>query len=50
METRYYINGSQVTKEEAEKQKQINDSVMQIEDLNEWLKAASSINFIVELK
>ena len=46
---KYYINGQEVTKEEAEKQDKINQEIMKIEDIGEWLKEAHKCNFIVTI-
>lgn len=46
---RYYINGREVSKDQADQQKIINDEIMAIEDLEEWLEAAKQIRFIVEV-
>ena len=35
---RYYIGGEQVTPEQAEEQKRINDAAMATDDPAEWLK------------
>lgn len=48
--TKYYINGKKATKEEAEKQEKINNDVMNIEDLEEWLKNASKCEFIISIE
>lgn len=48
--TKYYIDGKTVTKEEMEKQEKINIDVMNIENLEEWLKNASKLKFIISVE
>lgn len=47
--TKYYINGKQVTNEEAEKQDKINKEIMEIKDNEEWLRAMQKAEFIVKI-
>lgn len=46
---RYFINGQEVTKEQAEEQQKINDELMKIEDVTEWLEAMKQARFIVRI-
>lgn len=47
---RYFINGQEVTKEQAEEQRKINDEVMKIENTAEWLEAMKQARFIVRIE
>ena len=47
---RYFINGQEVTKEQAEEQQKINDEAMKIEDIAEWLEAMKQARFIVRIE
>lgn len=44
---RYFIGADEVTEKDAKKQDDINRAIMQIEDPEEWLKAAGRAKFIV---
>ena len=46
---RYFINGQEVTKEQAEEQQKINDELMKIEDITKWLEAMKQAEFIVRI-
>lgn len=46
---RYFINGQEVTKEQAEEQQRINDELMKIEDITKWLEAMKQAEFIVRI-
>lgn len=43
---RYFINGQEVTRAQAEEQLKINDEINQITDSAEWLKAAARAKFV----
>lgn len=43
---KYYINGKEVTKEQAKRQEQINKEITESNDLNRWLE----IQFITVIK
>lgn len=46
---KYYINGEEVTREQAQEQKKLNDEIMNTENLEEWLEAMKQARFIVEI-
>lgn len=46
---RFFINGQEVTREQAEKQQKINDELMKIEDITKWLEAMKQARFIVRI-
>jgi len=48
--TKYYINGKQVTNEEAENQDKTNKEIMEIKDNEEWLRAMQNAEFIVKIR
>ena len=43
----YYIDGIKVSEEEATKQMELNDKIMDIEDNKEWLREAIKLRFVV---
>lgn len=45
----YYINGKQVTQEQAAEQRKINEAIMQETDLEKWLKKMVEVRFIFEV-
>ncbi len=45
----YYINGKQVTQEQAAEQRKINEAIMQETDLEKWLKKMVEARFIFEV-
>jgi hypothetical protein len=45
----YYINGKQVSQEQAAEQRKINEAIMQETDLEKWLKKMVEARFIFEV-
>ena len=45
----YYINGNQVSQEQAAEQRKINETIMQETDLEKWLKKMVEARFIFEV-
>ena len=48
-EMRYYINGKEVSKEDAEKQQKLNDEIMSEENSAKWLEKMKDAKFIVKV-
>lgn len=46
---RYYINGKEVSKEDAEKQQKLNGEIMSEENSVKWLEKMKDAKFIVEV-
>ena len=47
---RYFINGKEITAEQAAEQERRNAEIMQINNLEKWLDAAKDIRFIVMIE
>lgn len=43
--SKYYVGGKKVTRKQFEEQCRINDEINQIDDNEEWLKAAARVKF-----
>lgn len=46
---RYYINGKEVSKEDAEKQQKLNNKIMSEENSVKWLEKMKDVKFIVKV-
>ena len=47
---RYFINGKEITAEQAAEQEKRNAEIMQINDLEKWLDAMKDAEFIVKIQ
>ena len=47
---RYFINGKEITAEQAAEQERRNAEIMQINDLEKWLDAMKDARFIVKIR
>lgn len=47
---RYFINGKEITADQAAEQEKRNAEIMQINDLEKWLDAMKDAEFIVKIQ
>lgn len=47
---KYFINGKEITAEQAAEQERTNNEIMQVNDLEKWLDAMKDARFIVKIQ